>query len=399
MVMSNRTYRDMNGIAIKAKDVYLGDENLEDRLSRTSIKYPLHKYFVSESYKFSGDGYIASSAGYACVIQEPLDYNPSLQSIGGLKLSLSTLFQVYLDSDSKSDIPISHMIIGIPSKLINLLPPEKRIIEIINYHTLFKYVRDTVLSLKRNSTLEVRIVVIEEENENINMIKTPYGALKEADPSDSFLGYEHTYRGFKSDGPSSKPGIKDCFAYTRPNRDIGLIAIQGEYETNGTCTLYGSLMPTGDLIHYFDLEVSWFKININLQFINGYDEIKDNGQGILGNKYSENPVYDWAIYYFDSESDYKLGTIGPNGPNGPSAVSHFIAKSRPDYPQFILKSNCPIHYLGLIDNQFINLDYYDMQSSDYTDYSKRKKSMTIKVNSDTCDDILGKFEMQHIELE
>lgn len=376
-------YRDMNGIAIKAKDVYLGDENLEDVLSRPiGIEYPLHKYFVSESYKFSGDDVYASSAGYACVIQEPFDYDPSFQSIVGLKLSLSTLFQVYLDSNSKSDIPISNMIIGIPSKLINLLPPEERIIEVINYHTLFKYVRDTVLSLKRNFILNVSIVVIEEENENINMIKTPYGALKEADPSDSFLGYEHTYRGFKSDGPSSRPGIKDCFAYAHPNRDINLIAIQGEYETNGTCTLYGSLSPTEDLysnFNYFDFKVSWFKINVNLQFINGYDEIKDNGQGILGNKYSENPVYDWAIYYFDSESDYKLETAGLN------------------VPPFILKSNCPIHYLGLIDNQFINLDYYGMQSSDYTDYSKRKKSMTIKVNSDICDNTLGKLRMEHNE--
>lgn len=381
MVMYKKTYRDMNGIAIKAKDVYLGDENLEDILSSPiGIKYPLHKYFVSESYKFSGDDVSAPSAGYACVIQEPFDYDPSIQSIYGLKLSLSTLFQVYLDSDSKSDIPISTISIGIPAGLINSLPSERGVIEIINYHTLFKYVRDTVLSTKKDFELNVFITVIEEEIENINMIKTPYSTLEEADPSDSFLGYEHTYRGFKNDGPSSKPGIRDCFAYSNLSHSYGLITIVGKYETSGTCTLYGRFDPPEYLLYnynYWDCKIISFKVDINLQFINGYDEIKDNGQGTLGNKYSENPVYDWAIYYFDSESDYLPVEYG-------------------NVPQFDLKCNCPIHLLGVVDNNFLNLDYYDMQSSDYTDYSKRKKSMTIRVYSDECDSFFGKKILQKL---
>lgn len=56
---------------------------------------------------------------------------------------------MYLDSNNKSDIPISTIVIGIPAELINSLLLEERTIKIMNYHTLFKYVRDTALSTKK----------------------------------------------------------------------------------------------------------------------------------------------------------------------------------------------------------------------------------------------------------
>lgn len=367
-------YRNMFDVAIKAKDVFFRDGNLE--AWRKSIQpkekkiYPLHKYFVSESYKsMIGDD---SPVGcYACIIQEPGDYAKSIDRIKYLQLSLSTLFQEYLNSDNKSDVPISYMIIGIPERLFELLPEEKRRIELINYHGLFKYVRDTVLSSKKNFKLIVKIKAIKEEIENVNATKNNFDTEDESHSTDF-----HTYRGFKPDLDSD---LLESYSHDL-NSSYNLITIYGEYEkTSDTCTLYGSFDPYLDkqrLGLYISPYVLYsFKININLQFRPPlYDEIKDNGYGELRNKYAENPFQDFAIYNFDSTSDFKRQEI--DGPY-PNAL-------------FGIKCNCPIHFLkydslNSICSCFKNFDLFD---ADLDRYSKRKKSMTIKDSVYTGYDVL-----------